>query len=286
MAPRARTISVAPVWTGLSRFLDPEATTSSAVMAALVAFLLVTCSALTYVAGGAERLSQMVYLAPILLSALRFRHLATLATAVAAALLAGPLMPADLVTGRSQLPSEWLSRGLTFVAVGQLAVFLFRTHRAMSSALQSTQRMASQMQDRVREAEAQARRRDEVAAQVGQALRGTGIRILFQPIADLRTGTVTGVEALARFDLPPPRRPDTWFSHAWEVGLGPELEVLALRQALSAVDRLPESVYLSANVTAHPPVAGVRGAHRGPPVRPAGSGDHRAHQGRGLRFPS
>jgi EAL domain-containing protein (putative c-di-GMP-specific phosphodiesterase class I) len=233
----------------LGRFLDPEAAMSSPVVAALVILLLVMCAALTYAMGGTGHISQMIYLGPIVLAALRFRHLATLAVAVAAGLLAGPIIPVDLSSGGAPHLSEWLSRCILFVLLGQLAVLLFRAQRAMSSALQSTQRIASQMQELAREAEVQALRKSELTARLDPAIRGTGMRMLFQPIVDLRAGTVSGLEALARFDIPPPQPPDTWFAHAWEVGLGPEMEVLALRHGLSALSRVPESVYLSANVS-------------------------------------
>lgn len=73
--------------------------------------------------------------------------------------------------------------------------------------------------------------------------------VVYQPIANLQTGEVVGVEALSRFpgngDVPP----DRWFNEAASVGLGVELEVLAVRQAMRALERLPEQVYLSVNVS-------------------------------------
>lgn len=72
--------------------------------------------------------------------------------------------------------------------------------------------------------------------------------IIFQPIADLRSGEVVGVEALSRF--PGARQaPARWFDEAASVGLGVELEVLAVRQAVQIIHELPEPVYLSVNVS-------------------------------------
>ncbi|HWH33015.1 MAG TPA: EAL domain-containing protein [Egibacteraceae bacterium] len=73
--------------------------------------------------------------------------------------------------------------------------------------------------------------------------------VVFQPIANLQTGEIVGVEALSRFPGSSDHAPDKWFNEAASVGLGVELEVLAVRRALNALDQLPESAYLSVNVS-------------------------------------
>lgn len=78
--------------------------------------------------------------------------------------------------------------------------------------------------------------------------RGT-LPIIFQPIADLRNGEVVGVEALSRFPGMPEQVPAKWFAEAASVGLGVELEILAVRQAVEILGELPEPVYLSVNVS-------------------------------------
>jgi EAL domain-containing protein (putative c-di-GMP-specific phosphodiesterase class I) len=57
--------------------------------------------------------------------------------------------------------------------------------------------------------------------------------IVFQPVLDLSTGSVAGQEALARF--PDGRPPDMWFDEANRAGLGTELELLAVAEAMDAV---------------------------------------------------
>jgi diguanylate cyclase (GGDEF)-like protein len=74
------------------------------------------------------------------------------------------------------------------------------------------------------------------------------IRSVFQPIVELATGRAGGYEALARFDAEPRRGPDEWFAQAHRVGLGAELEALALRCALNVPGR-PEGAYLALNVS-------------------------------------
>jgi EAL domain-containing protein (putative c-di-GMP-specific phosphodiesterase class I)/DNA-binding response OmpR family regulator len=58
-----------------------------------------------------------------------------------------------------------------------------------------------------------------------------------------------GVEALARFELPPVQGPDRWFEDAAQVDLALELELSAISGALGAVDQLPENMFLSVNAS-------------------------------------
>jgi diguanylate cyclase (GGDEF)-like protein len=71
---------------------------------------------------------------------------------------------------------------------------------------------------------------------------------VFQPLVSLSTGRVLGYEALSRFPEPPGRAPDSWFSQATRVGLGPRLEAAALRAALAREGR-PAGAFLSINVS-------------------------------------
>ncbi|WP_346621902.1 GAF domain-containing protein [Blastococcus montanus] len=63
--------------------------------------------------------------------------------------------------------------------------------------------------------------------------------VALQPIVDLATGARVGSEALSRFPAEWEQTPDVVFAEAHSVGLGDELELLALRRAadhLTAVD--------------------------------------------------
>lgn len=73
--------------------------------------------------------------------------------------------------------------------------------------------------------------------------------MVFQPICDLATREPLGAEALARFHIAPARGPERWFAEASEVGLRRELELAALRAALSSLSQLPKGVYLSVNIS-------------------------------------
>lgn len=81
---------------------------------------------------------------------------------------------------------------------------------------------------------------------IQQLLDGAGPTMVVQPILQLATGALVGVEALARF---PDGTPDAWFADAAAAGLGVELELAAIRAALSLLDRLPAHAYLSINAS-------------------------------------
>jgi EAL domain-containing protein (putative c-di-GMP-specific phosphodiesterase class I) len=83
-----------------------------------------------------------------------------------------------------------------------------------------------------------------------------GMRMVFQPIIDIATGDVAGVEALARFSDSEMRPPDVWFSDAARVGLGEQLEQLAVIRALRGLEQLPVECYLSVNLSPDTVAAG------------------------------
>jgi EAL domain-containing protein (putative c-di-GMP-specific phosphodiesterase class I) len=68
--------------------------------------------------------------------------------------------------------------------------------------------------------------------------------IVLQPIMRLTDRRAVGFEALSRFTS---GSPEGWFAEAEEVGLGRELELRAIRQALSLLPAIPGSAYLSLN---------------------------------------
>jgi EAL domain-containing protein (putative c-di-GMP-specific phosphodiesterase class I)/CheY-like chemotaxis protein len=105
--------------------------------------------------------------------------------------------------------------------------------------------LATQLVKESREAERQAER----AARIRRVLAGEGLSMVFQPIAELRGGRITGLEALARFSPEPQRGPDRWFAEAGEVGLVVELELAAARAALARFDDMPPTAYLSLNLS-------------------------------------
>jgi EAL domain-containing protein (putative c-di-GMP-specific phosphodiesterase class I) len=75
------------------------------------------------------------------------------------------------------------------------------------------------------------------------------LRVHLQPVIDLHTGAVWGLEALARFPGHPQPGPAAWFKSAIRAGWGPALETVALCGALDVLDALPDGMTLTVNLS-------------------------------------
>jgi EAL domain-containing protein (putative c-di-GMP-specific phosphodiesterase class I) len=91
--------------------------------------------------------------------------------------------------------------------------------------------------------------RQERIARIREVIAGEHLEMNFQPIHRLDGGRPVGVEALARFPDRLERSPDRWFAEAAAVGLGSELELLALRLAIRALPHIPGDLYLAVNLS-------------------------------------
>jgi EAL domain-containing protein (putative c-di-GMP-specific phosphodiesterase class I) len=87
---------------------------------------------------------------------------------------------------------------------------------------------------------------------IQDVLEREAIEIVFQPVVELASRRPVAYEALSRFPGDPSLTPDRWFSEAWEIGLGLPLELLAVRKAAAALERIPQEAGL--NLNASPPV--------------------------------
>jgi EAL domain-containing protein (putative c-di-GMP-specific phosphodiesterase class I) len=86
-------------------------------------------------------------------------------------------------------------------------------------------------------------------ARIRRVMERGELDIVFQPIVALDSRDVVGYEALSRFAAAPHRGPDLWFAEAHEVGLGPELELLAIRRACERSHALPAGMFMAVNVS-------------------------------------
>jgi EAL domain-containing protein (putative c-di-GMP-specific phosphodiesterase class I) len=77
------------------------------------------------------------------------------------------------------------------------------------------------------------------------------IKILFQPIYRLSDGVpvVRGFEALSRFPVAPQIPVGLWFRTAHDLGLLRDLELAAIRAAISSLGRVSEQAFLCANAS-------------------------------------
>lgn len=89
----------------------------------------------------------------------------------------------------------------------------------------------------------------EIIERIITVIEQQQINLVYQPLYDIQQSKVIGFEALSRFTAEPARSPDVWFNEATEAGLGEQLEMLAIEKALIALDHLPESIYISLNVS-------------------------------------
>lgn len=75
------------------------------------------------------------------------------------------------------------------------------------------------------------------------------LTMVFQPIVDLESDVIVGIEALARFPSRPERPIQTWFAEAAAVGLRRELELAAVAAALAILPVIDPELFLAVNAT-------------------------------------
>ena len=93
------------------------------------------------------------------------------------------------------------------------------------------------------------RARETKVSRIKAILQTRGVQMVYQPAFRLDSPRVEFVEALARFYSKPYQSPDRWFATAAEVGLGADLELMAVAAALQGLSDLPAETPLSINVS-------------------------------------
>jgi diguanylate cyclase (GGDEF)-like protein len=103
--------------------------------------------------------------------------------------------------------------------------------------------------------ESERHRRRGMLAAIDEVVEHQRVEVVFQPVVELASGALRGVEALSRFD--DGRGPDQWFADAAHVGRTTELELHAARAALDAAGGWPTELWLnlSASVLLSPRAA-------------------------------
>lgn len=154
----------------------------------------------------------------------------------------------------SELPvGSHLSVPITFSdgsVLGTLCCISFDVRSGLNqdhvAAVRMVAQLAGEYVEAIHHAESDQRTRRETVETV--LTDPHGMDMLFQPLRDLDSMEIVGIEALARF----PRGdfgPEWFFAQATEHGLGVELETRAVHLALEALPRIPEPIRLSVNVS-------------------------------------
>jgi EAL domain-containing protein (putative c-di-GMP-specific phosphodiesterase class I) len=141
-------------------------------------------------------------------SGVRFGWRGALVVGAASGALAGPALPADVAAGVAQGSSEWVTRAVFFVLIGQMVALLVALSRRSLAA--EVERLRAE--------------RD-----VLRALDRGEFRLQYQPIVALGSERVIGVEALARWAHP-------------EAGMIEPCEFIALAEGSTAINALGQFV--------------------------------------------
>ncbi len=127
---------------------------------------------------------------------------------------------------------------------------LLQTRSLYTAMRRHTDALQADLDARTEAERRRAMQRQAVADRIQGILANEGaLEMVFQPIADLHTGRIRGVEALARFHQEPRRPPNVWFDEAASVSRGNQLELAAVGAAVGALEHLPEDVFLSVNLS-------------------------------------
>ncbi|MBK5222902.1 MAG: EAL domain-containing protein [Acidimicrobiia bacterium] len=192
----------------------------------------------SYGAGGSKTVVPQLFHVPIVVAAARFGGRGALVIALVAGVVAGPLLPLDVDASQAQSTANWVSRLLVFVAVGQITAALHTRSIAAT-----------------RERIADGRNRADIDAAIADAR----IVPVYQPIVDLRSGRIEGVEALARWRAPDGRMlaPAAFIPDAERSGAIVALDRAVLDQACAQVADwrrrgvVTADFHVSVNLSAH-----------------------------------
>jgi EAL domain-containing protein (putative c-di-GMP-specific phosphodiesterase class I) len=137
--------------------------------------------ATAYGVGGASKVAPHWFYLPVLYAAARFGRRGAALCGVAAGLLAGPLMPADVAAGLSQQPQDWMARACFFVIIGQaMALVIGQTRTEITAEVEIA----------------------HLERDLRSGLQRREFVLHYQPIVNLATGEIAGAEALVRWQHP------------------------------------------------------------------------------------
>ncbi|WP_417613107.1 EAL domain-containing protein [Parasphingorhabdus sp.] len=100
------------------------------------------------------------------------------------------------------------------------------------------------------------KRRNTITTDISKMIDSRQFMTVYQTIHKAFDGSPVGLEALTRFADSEVRSPADWFEEASEVGLGVELELALIRNAVAGLRYFPNHIYLTLNASAETIISG------------------------------
>jgi EAL domain-containing protein (putative c-di-GMP-specific phosphodiesterase class I) len=121
-------------------------------------------------------------------------------------------------------------------------------HGGTSLSAEVVESLVTELSTQLRHEESMSKDRAARVEVVRRFVAGEGLRVVFQPIVDLATREIAGLEALSRFDAGG-TPPDRIFAEAAALDMALDLEVAAIGSALAEIRHVPTGAYLSINAS-------------------------------------
>ena len=134
----------------------------------------------SYAMGGSKSPAPHLFYVPIVIAAVRFSWTGAAVVAVAAGVIAGPVLPQDVAAQLAQPPENWVLRACMFLGIGLILALAVRGRVAP---------MRGAFRDSV------------ISSRMLRAIRRGDLQPHFQPIYDNVARRMVGVEALSRWRL-------------------------------------------------------------------------------------
>ena len=90
---------------------------------------------------------------------------------------------------------------------------------------------------------------NQIKKRITEVLNNHEVKTVFQPVFHVDQQKVIGYECLSRFTSTPYRTPDIWFQQAESVGLGEELEIMAIEAAIDKMSAFSNDTSFSLNIS-------------------------------------
>ncbi len=133
---------------------------------------------------------------------------------------------------------------------GTFCAFSFHAEHTLNERDQALMRVFADIAAELIEQDIQRIREEESRRKHVSSLLGwNGFHMVWQPIVEIASGRITGVESLARFPGVDGKGPEEWFRDAASVGLTEQLESTAVDKGLQVLEQLKPGQYVACNTS-------------------------------------